>query len=237
MNNKHQRQSSEGNPGGSRHSRYGIAAPFLLAGGFRLCANSRMSNPLDPGYYCSEELRSFGFKSIGENVRISKACNVVGPENIEIGDHVRIDAFATLIAIGGSITLGSYIHIGGYCHLSGRGGIDMADFSGLSQGVCLYSASDDYTGRHMTNPMVPEHLTGARIAKVSIGRHAIIGSGSVVLPGCRIADGTSVGALSLVTHSTQPWHIYSGTPARSIRERLRHPLALEQGLVDLAATG
>jgi acetyltransferase-like isoleucine patch superfamily enzyme len=187
-------------------------------------------NLFDSGYFETAELRSSGFASVGENVRIAKNCNIVGLENIHVGDNVRIDPFCSLIALGGFIKLGSYIHIGGYCHLSGRGGITMGDFSGLSQRVNVYSASDDYSGRHMTNPMVPAHLTGARIEPVVIGRHAIVGAGSVILPGVTLHEGVAVGSLALVTHSQPEWTICGGVPARKMSERKRNPLALEHDL-------
>ena len=186
-----------------------------------------MSNPFDSGYCCSDELRELGFRSIGANVRISRACNIVGLDNIEIGDNVRIDAYCSLIACSGYIRLGSYIHIGSYCHLAGRGGIEMADFSGLSQRVSIHSTSDDFSGRHMTNPMVPEHLTGVRVASVRIGRHAIIGSGTVILPGVEISEGAAIGALSLVSRSVPEWTICAGRPVVMRSARLRRPLTLE----------
>ena len=75
-----------------------------------------MNNPLDPGYYCSKELRSFGFKAVGENVRISRNCVVIGPQNISLGDNIRIDSGTTIIATGGRLTLAGLNHIGGQCH-------------------------------------------------------------------------------------------------------------------------
>jgi galactoside O-acetyltransferase len=197
-----------------------------------------MHNPFDPGYYCSGELRKFGFGSIGENVQVSRACNMVGLANIEIGDNVRIDAYCSLIAADGYIRLGSYIHIGGYCHLAGRGGIEMGDFSGLSQRVAIYSASDDYSGRHMTNPMVPRYLTGARVDSVRLGRHAIVGSGAVILPGVTLHEGVALGALALANHDLAEWTVCAGSPARRVKERARRPLLLEQELREtLAQTG
>ena len=193
-----------------------------------------MNNPFDPGYYGSEELRGFGFASVGNDVRISRDCNIVGLENIEIGDHVRIDAYCSLVACSGYIRLGSYIHIGGFCHLGGRGGIEMGDFSGLSQRVSIHSASDDYSGQHMTNPTVPKHLTAAKVAPVRLSRHVIIGSGSVILPGVDLAEGAAVGALSLVSRSLPEWTIWCGSPTRQIGERNRRPLALQAELIDLA---
>lgn len=212
----------------------GAQWPRLLLVAANICANytARMKNPFDVGYYESAELRSFGFGRIGANVSIAKNCTIVGLHNISIGNNVRIDSDSHLIASSGSIRLGSYIHIGGGSKLNGRAGIEMEDFSGLSQDVKVYSSSDDYTGRRMTNPMVPPEYTGARSSAVHIGRHAIIGSGSIILPGASVGEGAAVGALTLVTRALDPWAIYSGNPARRIRERSRSLLALEAKLME-----
>ncbi|QDZ07445.1 acyltransferase [Sphingomonas panacisoli] len=188
-----------------------------------------MHNPFLPGFYCSEELREFGFAHVGDGVQVSKDCVIVSPENVTIGDHSRIDAGCHIIATG-PVEIGRHVHIGGGCHLSGRGGITMADFSGLSQGVRIYSASDDYSGRHMTNPTVPEEFTNVRVAPCRLGRHVIVGSGSVILPGVVIGDGAAVGALSLVSHRVPEWTIYAGSPARRVAERSRGLLVLEAAM-------
>ncbi|MCP2230213.1 acyltransferase [Erwinia aphidicola] len=184
---------------------------------------------LNPGYYSGAQLREIGFKSAGENVRVAKNCTIVGPGNISLGDNVRIDGFTTIIAPGeGYLTLGSYVHIGSHCTLLASAGIVMRDFSCLSHGVRLYTKSDDYSGEFMTNPMVPSHLTNVTSAPIVIGRHAIVGSQASIMPGCFLADGSAIGANSLVTKDCEEWTIYAGSPARKIKERKRNPLTLEK---------
>ena len=107
----------------------------------------------------------------------------------------------------------------------------MADFSGLSSRVSIYSSSDDYSGATMTNPMVPREYTGVVHADVYLGRHVIVGSGSVILPGVTLEDGVAVGALSLVTKDCKEFGIYSGNPARRISDRKRDLLELEKLLL------
>lgn len=195
-----------------------------------------MENPFNSGYYGTEELLGFGFAAVGDNVQIAKNCTIVGLHNIAIGHNVRIDADVHIIAARGTVRLGSFIHIGGGSKLCATGGIEMDDFSGLSQDVKIYSASDDYSGRYMTNPMVPADFTGATIAPVRLGRHVIVGSGSVILPGCELGEGVAVGALSLVTKSLAPWGMYCGSPARRLRDRSKRLLELEgRFLFDAAA--
>ena len=40
-----------------------------------------------------------------------------------------------------------------------------------------------------------------------------------MLPGVTLAEGTIVGANSLVTKDTEPWTIYAGSPAKPIGKR------------------
>lgn len=183
----------------------------------------------NPGYYTEEQLRTSGIKSVGKNVLIAKNCTIVGLDKITIGDNVRIDGFTTIIATGdGFLNMGSYIHIGGMTTILAGAGVVMHDYSGLSQGVKLYSKSDDYSGAFMTNPTVPGDLTNVTCGTVIIGRHVIIGSQSIVMPDIHIAEGTAVGANSLVTKSTEEWSIYFGSPAKKIKTRKRNPLELEK---------
>lgn len=189
-------------------------------------------NPFNPGYYNEHDLKMAGFKAIGHNVQIAKNCTIIGLENIEIGNNVRIDGYCSIIASGnGWLKLGSYIHIGSYCFLSAGDGICMGDFSGLSQGVRIYSRTDDYSGKHLTNPTVPHRYTGITRGAVTLGRHVIVGSGSVILPKVMIGEGSSVGALSLVNKSLESWGVYFGCPAKRLNERSKRLLELEAELM------
>lgn len=192
-----------------------------------------MKNPFDPGYYTEHELAGFGFKSVGTNVRIAKNMTIIGLENISLGNNVRIDGYGTLIAPGatGSISIGSFVHIGGWCYLSACDGIVMEDFSGLSQGVRIYSRSDDYTGKYLTNPTVPHKFTGLASGTVTLKRHVIIGAGTVILPNVTIGEGTAVGALALVNKSLDPWGVYFGNPAKLLMGRSKRLLELEAELM------
>jgi galactoside O-acetyltransferase len=57
------------------------------------------------------------------------------------------------------------------------------------------------------------------IAPVIFERFASAGTNVVVLPGVTLAEGSVVGACSLVTKSTEPWTIYVGVPAKPLKAR------------------
>jgi galactoside O-acetyltransferase len=160
------------------------------------------------------------FKAVGKDVTVWEHARIIGAENIAVGNSVIIDDFALLMATG-PIRIGSYVHIAAGAMIMGGGECDLGDFVGLSGGVRVYTGDDDYLGGSLTGPTVPAEYRSVTRSFVRIGKHAIIGANSVILPGVTIGEGASVGALSLVNRDLEPWTIYVGAPARPIRERPR----------------
>lgn len=182
----------------------------------------------DPGYWTSAELRNFGFRNVGENVLIAKNITIIGVSNISLGSNIRIDGYTVINASSGFLKLGDFIHIGGSSFLACAGGIEFKSYSGISQGVKIYSVSDDYSGHYMTNPLVPKEFTNVDYGLVTLSEHVIVGSGSVLLPGTKLLEGTAVGALTLVNRSIGPWGIYAGVPAKLIKARSKEILDRQQ---------
>jgi len=178
-------------------------------------------------YLTEEELLAAGFKSVGRNVKVHDRASLYGVEHISLGDHARIDDFTVIIATG-PVTLGRYVSVPNFCFIGGRNGVELQDFVTLAPGVKIFSASDDYSGEWMVGPVVPRELTGGTHGPVVMEPHVLIGAGTVVLPNCRIGEGCSVGALSLVRESLPPWGIYAGSPVCRLRDRKREPLRLAE---------
>jgi len=171
-----------------------------------------------------------GFADFGRNVLLSDKASYYNCKGIRFGSNVRVDDFCVLSAGDGGIEIGSHVHVAVFSALIGRGRITIGDFANLSSRVSVYSSSDDYSGSAMTNPTVPESLTNVYHADVIVGRHVIIGSGSIVLPGVTLQEGVAVGALSLVKQDCDAFGIYAGVPAKHKGERKRDLLALETRL-------
>lgn len=172
-------------------------------------------------FYNIQELKQLGFKSLGDNVLISKNASIYNHQNISIGSNVRIDDFCVLSAGEGGIEIGSYIHIAVYTSLIGKGKIELRDFVNLSSRVSIYSSNDDYSGEFMTNPMVPIKCTNVKHEDVVIKEHVIIGSGTIILPGSILNRGVGIGALSLVNGEIPEFQICAGVPISVIKERSR----------------
>lgn len=181
-------------------------------------------------FYSKEELNNIGFKKIGENVLISKKTSIYSPEKMEIGDNVRIDDF---VMITGSIVIGNNVHIAAYAALfSGEKTIELKDYVGVSSRVTIYSQTDDYSGEVLTNPTIPDEYKNVIKQDVTLEKHSIVGSSSVILPGAHIGEGTAIGSMSLINKPLEDWSIYVGIPCKKIADRSKKLLECEKNYID-----
>ncbi len=176
------------------------------------------------------QIKALGFKSIGKNVRISDKAALYNTDQMEIGDHARIDDFCV---VSGKVSIGRNVHFAVFCNVAGgTEGITFEDFSGLAYGCHVFSQSDDYTGGSLTNPTVPTAYKYETKLPVVIGRHCIVGTNSLIFPGVVLGEGSAVGAMSMVLKSTEPWSVYFGAPAKKLRDRKRNMLEMERAYLD-----
>lgn len=181
-------------------------------------------------YLTVDQLNDIGFKKLGVNVKISDKASIYNADRIEIGDNSRVDDFCV---ISGKIKIGRFNHITPMCLVAGgEPGIYFEDFCTLAYGVKVFSQSDDYSGATLTNSLVGKKYKNERFESVHLGKHVIVGAGSVIFPGVDLAEGCSVGAMTLVNRSTQPWGIYAGNPAERIKERKKDLLELESKFLE-----
>lgn len=186
-------------------------------------------------YLNQREMEALGIKSLGKGVKISDRAAIYNPELLEIGDFSRIDDFCV---VSGKVSIGRNVHFAVFCNVAGgEPGIIFEDFSGLSYGCHVFAQSDDYSGKTLTNPTVPDNYKEESKQAVRLGRHTIVGTQSVVFPGVTLAEGTSVGACSMVTKPTQEWSVYFGAPARKVSQRKRDLLELEQQYLEEERAG
>lgn len=158
--------------------------------------------------------------ALGEHAIVGKTVRIRKPGRVKIGDHSIIDDF-TYVSCG--LTVGRYTHIGaGGVLIGGEGHITIGDFVNIAPGCRLVSASNDFAGGGLVGPTIPDEFAGEAVtADVAVGDHALFGTGTVILPGCRIPEGVSTGAMTLVTPgcALEPWTLYTGVPARPLKKR------------------
>ena len=177
------------------------------------------------GLYSRAELQAL-LGSVGRNVAVNRSVVFYSPRNIHIGDDVRIDGFSILSAGADGLIIDEHVHISAYCFLVGAGGkIHLQAFSGVASRSTLYTATDDFRDGYLTGPTIPGKYRNVRSGAITLGRHGLIGAGSIVLPGVTIGEGAAVGALSLVRKDVPPFAIVAGNPLRTLgnrnEERLR----------------
>ena len=150
-------------------------------------------------YLTKLELKNLKLKYIVRNCKISNLVSFVGKKNISILDGTRIDDFTVLVAHKGYINIGKNTHIGGLSYIQGWKGVEIGSECNISQGVKIYSKSDNYTKKK--NIQI--------LKKVIISNRVIIGSNAVILPGSKIEDDSRIGALSVVSHKITKQHLFA----------------------------
>ena len=133
---------------------------------------------------------------LGNNVIIGKTVRIRYPELVEVGDNSIIDDFTY---ISTRLRVSPNAHIAAGCRLIGgrESTVRLEEYSTLAPNVVLSAGSDDYMGGIAT-PLVPAKYKGRyEVGTIDIGRHCIVGAGSVVLPNVTFSEGAALGALSL----------------------------------------
>ena len=93
---------------------------------------------MNHNFLSKNRLKKLKLKSFGKNIKISPNVTIIGSENIQMGDNVRIDDYTIISAKEGFLKLHSNIHIGGQGYL-GCGGIEIKSDVNIAQGVKIYS--------------------------------------------------------------------------------------------------
>jgi probable biosynthetic protein (TIGR04098 family) len=131
----------------------------------------------------------------GAGVVISPLANIANPQNLSLGDRVRISANV-------------YLWPG-----PGTGRILLADDVMIGPGVMITASNYRYNdGSPITDQAMDE-------ADVVIGRDVWIGYGAVILAGSEIGEGAVIGAAAVVRGKIPAFSIVSGNPAKVVGRR------------------
>lgn len=180
-------------------------------------ATSNTSTKQSPNsFYTNDELQNLGFKSLGQNVLISRFARFYGIEHISIGSNVRIDDF---VILSGAISLGSFIHISAHAVIMGGNGVDSSvcfgDFCSLSLGSKILATSDDLTFGVLVNSCISSKYRNVKQSHIVLPKHNHIAAMSLVLPNTTFGEGANLGPQSLVGDmKLKSFGYYFGTPAR-----------------------
>ena len=112
------------------------------------------------------------------------------------------------------ITIGNNLSINSFTYINAIGSISFGNDVLIGPNVVISS------GLHKIPPPNVSVLSWpTELKKIIIGNDVWIGANSIIMPGVNLADGTIIGANSVVTKSTIKYGIYVGSPARLIKKR------------------
>jgi len=151
-------------------------------------------------------------------VKTFEFTKIIGIENIDFGSNITIDDFVMIYAKK-KMKIGNYVHIACFSSILGGEEFVMEDFSGISSGSRIFTGTDDLKDWGFGSPNIPEKYRNVKRAPVFIGKFAIMGANTVVLPGVTVGEGATVGANSVITRDLEPWGIYIGN--KKVGERNR----------------
>jgi acetyltransferase-like isoleucine patch superfamily enzyme len=149
-------------------------------------------------YFMFRIKRSWGIANLkkirnkGENVKVMGYTRFLDPDNIFIGNNVRI----------------------GYgCFFFGKGGIIIGDNTILSRNITIYSSNHNYKSN-----MIP--YNDQYIDKpVKIGKGVWIGMGVSITPGVTIGDGAIIGMGAVISKNVNPGEIVVNVGQRVVLSR------------------
>ena len=158
----------------------------------------------------------------GDDVFIHNNVEFTRPELVKIGNHVAIDSgfYCTT-----ALTIGDYVHISPHVAVVGgkKTALTVEDFCFISTGSKLIGGSETFWGYGLVGPLIPDEYKDDQILRpIVIKRFAGMLANSVILPGVTMAEGSVLGANSLLNSDTEPWTVYVGNPAKPLRLRLKH---------------
>jgi acetyltransferase-like isoleucine patch superfamily enzyme len=158
------------------------------------------------------------YRSFGIDFFIHETAIIKHPSMFDIGSHTAIDNGVT---ISTELIMGDYIHIAPYVVVIGgnKSKLILNDFSFVASGTKIVCGSEDYTGGGLVGPTIPEEYRDLTYSTVTFEKYAGCGVNCVIMPGITLAEGSVIGANSVVTKDTEPWTIYIGSPAKPVKIR------------------
>lgn len=149
----------------------------------------------------------------GENFSMGNYCVI--QEGCEVGDNVRLEHFILLkkgTKIGNNVYVDSYVKSSGKNQIGS--GVTLRFNATIAREVTI---EDDVFISPNVMTVYSDHEGKAHPGTV-IGKGCHIGTNAVIGHGIKIAPGTVIGAMSLVTKDIENPGVYVGIPAKKIRD-------------------
>lgn len=201
---------------------YEKVAPMLLRGLWWRIWLRRTSGLALVGQHVT--IRNPQYISIGRNFVAEDFCEIQGlsKQGLVFGNHVTIGRFAMIRPsgyygreIGEGLEVGDNSNIGAYSYIGCSGKIK------IGNGVLMGPRVSLFAENHNFNQLdVPIRDQGVTWDSIIIEDNCWLGSGSIILAGVRVCQGSVVAAGAVVTNDVPPDSIVGGVPARIIGSRV-----------------
>ena len=134
----------------------------------------------------------------------------------EWGNHVSIDRW---VYCSTQLYVGDWVHIAPHVSIIGgqKSTLRIGNFSGISTGARIICGSENFVNS-LCGFMPDEYKQTTYGAKV-MEDYSWVGAGAIIMPNIRIAEGSVIGAGAVLTKDTEPWMVYQGVPAKSVKRR------------------
>ena len=165
-------------------------------------------------FLTQNKLRYFGRSvTIGSGSRIAwKSSLKPHSGSISIGKNCELHDYALLLSYGGNIVIGDYSSVNPFCVLYGHGGLK------IGKGVRIASHVVIIPANHIPgDEETPLYQRGATTLGIEIGDYTWLGTGARILDGVKIGRHAIVGAGSVVRSDVPDFATVAGVPARIIR--------------------
>lgn len=164
-------------------------------------------------------------KHLGMNYNIEYPLNILGEENISIGDNFIMRKYGKLFAhsnfegysYSSSIMIGDNVYFGTNCNISTINNISIGKNVTLASNITIIDHAHGLTDySDIDIPIMKRELSSK--GPIIIEDNVWIGEGAVILGNVTIGKNSIVGANAVVTKSVPPNSIIGGIPAKIIKE-------------------
>lgn len=185
---------------------------------------SRNFDDLQQGFFGNHQADWFS-KIFPDPIHVARPSNL----QLSLGSTINprsivLNAGRVEVKGGGAIVIGRASHIGADALLNlGAANLKVGNFSIVSANFSVHGMRHSIS--HISSFAItrgPFSFFGSvfdEAKDVELGHDVWVGERVTCLPGVKIANGSVIGAGSVVTKSTEPYGIYVGNPAKLIRYR------------------
>ena len=153
-----------------------------------------------------------------KNNRFEAGIRIENPKNIELGNDSYYGFDCKIYAselskviVGSNVTFNSNVMV----NARGKGSIDIGDNVLIGPNVVLRSSNHSFN--NLNEPIIQQGMTYGHIV---IENNVWIGSNCVILPKCKIGEGSIIAAGAVVTNDVESYSIVGGVPAKFIKKRI-----------------